>query len=125
MSNCMCISDILEIGLHLCVCVLKSVPYAQRYWCVLLTYIFKTSICGHSVSPANVQRNVICTFQTLQLNIPPMITFNKSSLQILEKKSRFLWTDFMKLSGIQTCVTKTRSSSCPLNPAQSSAVTIL
>lgn len=44
---------------------------------------FKTSICCHSISPANVQRNIIWTFQILQLNIPSTTTFYKTSLQIL------------------------------------------
>lgn len=61
----------------------KVYAICSVYWCVLLTYTFKTSVCCHSISLATFQRNIICTFQTLQLNIPPMITFNKTSLQIL------------------------------------------
>lgn len=83
MSNFICISEILEFGVHLCGYVLKFLPYVQYYWCVLLTYTFKTNICCYSISPSTFQRNIICTFQTLQLSILLMTILNKTPLQIL------------------------------------------
>lgn len=52
---------------------------------MFLTYTFKTNVCCHSISPTTFQKNTICTFQMLPLNIPHMITFNKALLQTLNR----------------------------------------